>query len=648
MDTVGNCTGPVQSNILARSRSRYKGARSRPAPTQHIHLSVERTQTRLYQGKPSNATAVTRDGSAQSTSPQPYCHRTAVIARDSDQSRYRDGQRSSGRQCALAATSRGQKDDVVDHPKPLESLISMKDAAAQAPKEKASNKVQHTFDAPVSAVNAGERCVSVEYRTSRLSLSFTPSTTCAELMKEACGHWRISLDDDTMLLLESFQRLGLERPLYGHEQVRSILNSWDFDAQNVLKLMSTTRFHAMTDMSFETIGSRRTDNLSANFRHSQRPRQWEKQSMTLRSDGQISIIKKGAPVNVCHLSEFELYIPTKNSLLKGVKPPKKLCFAIKSQQKSSMFLSSESFVHFVSTNDLAVANKWCNAIRSWRSWYLTAVMGQSQSSKPFRTDVMIQQPGPTSRPKGFATLTPSPAIDMSARQSINPADERTFSSSGLLGRTYTQRRKVQEHSQQRSAGEKAYDLMQNSSRSPKYDLSELERPSPLVDLTPQYQDPPQHRKGKGFKPEVIPAGGLVEVATTPEVAIPIPPSSLWKRNELPEHGLKHSGTVRSRSQRQQRARGDVQTTTAPLARGIPRKGLIHTDDHSQGSLGHGRGVRTGDRNATTPLMNIQEPSQYAPGSLLEQVEQYNGLERRPTTIGRERTREVQVPSGEGT
>ena len=56
---------------------------------------------------------------------------------------------------------------------------------------------------------------------------------------------------------------------------------------------------------------------------------------------------------------------------------------------------------------------------------------------------------------------------------------------------------------------------------------------PLVDLTPQYVEPPQHvRKGRGFKPAQIGPGGLVECATGPEVApgaIVIPDSRDWRR-----------------------------------------------------------------------------------------------------------------------
>ncbi|CRK46884.1 hypothetical protein BN1723_001159 [Verticillium longisporum] len=44
--------------------------------------------------------------------------------------------------------------------------------------------------------------------------------------------------------------------------------------------------------------------------------------------------------------------------------------AIKSQQKNSVFLNTENFIHFLSTDDTTAARKLHKSVQEWRSWYL--------------------------------------------------------------------------------------------------------------------------------------------------------------------------------------------------------------------------------------------------------------------------------------
>jgi hypothetical protein len=89
--------------------------------------------------------------------------------------------------------------------------------------------------------------------------------------------------------------------------------------------------------------------------------------------------------SICHMSDFDIYIPTQRQLSKRIKPPKKWCFAVKSQQKSAIFLSTANFVHFFATNDKKLAAAWYSAVQGWRSWYLVNVMGKGHS-KSDKTD----------------------------------------------------------------------------------------------------------------------------------------------------------------------------------------------------------------------------------------------------------------------
>ena len=68
-----------------------------------------------------------------------------------------------------------------------------------------------------------------------------------------------------------------------------------------------------------------------------------------------------------------------------------------------------------------------------------------------------------------------------------------------------------------------------------------------MDLTPTYTPPPQHtRKGRGVRPEVIPAGGLIDLANSKvEEKIKIPEGRAWqkKTKEMQVDGLAGTGSA---------------------------------------------------------------------------------------------------------
>ena len=235
------------------------------------------------------------------------------------------------------------------------------------------------FDAPVSAVNAGERRVSVKYKEALITLPVTPSTTAQEILNSASLCMSEPIDAKTAVLLESFSQIGLERPLRRYERIRDVMNSWDNDSQNHLFIMAGDDC-AAPGLQITDAPGHQPSGISAQIYHSQRPGKWDKRWLKLREDGQIITSKNEIGVgstNICHVSDFDLYTPTAKQV-KKLKPPKKLCYALKSQQKSAMFLDGTNFVHFFCTKDKEVAYGWYDAVRSWRSWYLVNVLGEGQ------------------------------------------------------------------------------------------------------------------------------------------------------------------------------------------------------------------------------------------------------------------------------
>lgn len=482
-----------------------------------------------------------------------------------------------------------------------------------------------SFDAPISAVNAGERRVIVKFRDYLISLPVNPNTTPLDIIRATAVEKPELVDTTAFILLESFKQVGLERPLRKYEHIRDVLNSWDNDAQNTLVIVPSPTGGHDDDLDAKTISKDQPLDTSVYMYYSQKPGHWDKRWITLRSDGQV-VLKKGSDVsNICHLSDFDIYMPTPRQMSKKIKPPKKVCFAVKSQQKSSMFLSTANFVHFFSTSDKDLASSWYKVVQQWRSWYLVNMMGKGQGEAHAKkikgiTDVqVIKHKGlePTNG-KSNANGSHPPSIETavyhinsskpeSAQQRSSPnsptqqchsyewpnsprnyketngvstnqttnrtrsgppisfprkltkdvvtgaattnagrpsffqtnatkAEPEPFATNGLLGRTYSQRQKALTV-REKDSGSISGQSLTTATSQPKGETGGLKRgssqrqkPRPLVDLTPQYQEPPQHsRKGRGLTPAQVPAGGLVDIATSPDVAIQIPPTRAWRR-----------------------------------------------------------------------------------------------------------------------
>jgi len=236
------------------------------------------------------------------------------------------------------------------------------------------------FDAPISAVNAGQRIVRVKYEGTDIFLPITPSTTPVDVIRAAARQMSAPIDEKSTVLLESFKQIGLERPLRKYEHIRDVLNSWDNDAQNKLVIIPSPSGGKDDDLDVRHVLKGQPGETTVHLYHSQKPGSWDKRWITLRSDGQVVVAKRqGAETtNICHLSDFDIYIPTPRYASKKIKPPKKVCFAVKSQQKSTMFMTTENFVHFFCTSDRSLGTAWYTAVQEWRSWYLVHVMGEGE------------------------------------------------------------------------------------------------------------------------------------------------------------------------------------------------------------------------------------------------------------------------------
>ncbi|KAL4923438.1 uncharacterized protein BDV17DRAFT_285434 [Aspergillus undulatus] len=612
------------------------------------------------------------------------------------------GRAATDREVQRAADSRRQVDDAASrrhsHNEPTRKSFKdamksthAKDKTKKSPSDGGDTNAPAMIDAPVSAVNAGERQVPVQYGKHSLKLSVSPSTSAHDILVSASRSIS-EINPTRFILMESFTAQGLERPLRQYECVRDVMNSWAHDAENTLIIVPAPNAGALDFLAARNVPSNSPLDATFHIYYSQKPRKWDKRYLTIRSDGQITLSKKDMAkeqINVCHLSDFDIYSPTPTFLSDKVKPPKKICYAIKSQQKASMFLTTENFIHFFATNDKSNADGWYRAVQTWRSWYLINRLGAGQAEGNDEPECSRRRsreydPPPSSFPK---SLTKDP--DTTPTTS---SDESPFAAGGLLGRAYTLRHKAMKEREERekreaevlfnqglvgsSAAPRQHSASRPGSRTnsitsaqqPELD-SLLKRsqsikqaqapgqPKPLVDLTPVYQEPPQHtRKGRGVTVDT--GGPLIDAATGIESAggINVPPAKTWRRPTVPAatatttttgtpplppeptsevRTRNRSNTARSAIGRYRHNNNNTTTpssSTSPAGAGadfeptqeeasgfvpnslLARAGTGNQVPASGAPIGHG--VATGDRNATKPMLDVTPKSPFAEGSLL--------------------------------
>ncbi|KAI5261240.1 hypothetical protein E4T47_09476 [Aureobasidium subglaciale] len=583
-------------------------------------------------------------------------------------------------------------------------------------------------DAPGMGPNGNNRRVRVECNGTSIELPVCPTTSASDLIASAANCLSQNINLKTSILLEDYQSIGITRPFRRYEYVADVMNSWDEDRVNSLQIVPARA--VMSDpsaLSAANVPREKPRETSFLMHHSQKPGTWNKRLITIRQDGQLLAAKPNKVTetsNIGHLTDFDIYNPTARYLSKVLKPPKKICYAVKSQQKPSLFLkdSKSVYVHFFSTSDQTLASSFYEAVQGWRSWYLHNVLEEgkkkkatdldrspSKATRPPKQSSHIQQPStgsmdahyqlgsykplmendkferPTSSrgqdnafgaparkpPVRERSSHPSvlskkqllsddePLVNMAgARRTSFDADAAEFAGDGLLGRSYSTRQKVVADREAAAknpwvtgpsllSGDQAEGLNRQTSvkrtgstRRTNGTSTELKhRPStrerliaaddglkrsgssrtkapskPLVDLTPAYQPPPQHsKKGKGFHPDQVGSGGLIDNATSPEQAYTIPPAHDWRGGRANGSAAANAGVSRQRSLAHRP--GPETTDDAFTGTGL----LNSTSGGYSGKASVGRGVISGNRNAREPMLDVSEETNYVRGSLLNKV-----------------------------
>jgi hypothetical protein len=245
--------------------------------------------------------------------------------------------------------------------------------------------------------------VTVVCNEKRILLPVTPTTTPLDLIKSAATVLTDPIDVRTAVIAELFTRVSITRPLRNYEYVRDVMNSWDYDNQNELTIIdSDVDGINQDDLLSYKVPDTRPEGASCFIQYSSRPGKWSKRYLTLRPDGQLVMaksekVKEKDQENICTLTDYDIYSVTQQKLAR-IKPPKKICYAVKSMQKSNIFADESQYVHFFCTNDRSTANTFYKALQTWRSWYLKHQKGEGLRKKalPSRNMTGSAETGQTS------------------------------------------------------------------------------------------------------------------------------------------------------------------------------------------------------------------------------------------------------------
>ncbi|CAI6096441.1 unnamed protein product [Clonostachys chloroleuca] len=235
------------------------------------------------------------------------------------------------------------------------------------------------IDAPTSASNGGERRVTVRCLSSTINLPVTPDTTPVDIAYSTANFITHTINPANTIVVECYDVLGLERRVRRYERIRDVMNSWDRDQLNSLMVLCEDDLEEHRDLDAAAVS--RTEEAPTGFcyqlYHCSKPGKWNKRWITLMDNGQIFAAKRpdSKPtdkdsVMLCHLSDFDIYTPGESQMKRHIRPPKKYCYGVKSQQKANFFANQDNFLHYFCTEDRDLANRLYELIHGWRSWYL--------------------------------------------------------------------------------------------------------------------------------------------------------------------------------------------------------------------------------------------------------------------------------------
>ncbi|CAJ0650680.1 12964_t:CDS:10 [Entrophospora sp. SA101] len=171
-------------------------------------------------------------------------------------------------------------------------------------------------------------------------ISITSEMTALDVLNSLRNNKSIS-DDDSWTIFELINEFGLERPIRDWEYLSRIIETWDFDRKYAFVLKKYPYRNALTIDGFNNAVP-----PMFGFLHMEvKKNKWQKRYFHVK-DGSLYYNNNGKDTKsktsdnfLCTMANFDVY-----SLIKSCnrKPPTKFVFALKSQDKITMFENPEN------------------------------------------------------------------------------------------------------------------------------------------------------------------------------------------------------------------------------------------------------------------------------------------------------------------
>ncbi|EAQ86479.1 hypothetical protein CHGG_07732 [Chaetomium globosum CBS 148.51] len=522
--------------------------------------------------------------------------------------------------------------------------------STHSPQSPGINSIPDMARFPAEGENPTGKSVVVRCKGTTVTVLVTKETSAADLLV-SCSRSLADLgrpiNPDTSVVIEPCVRPGLERRLRQYELVWDVISAWDNDSSNFLIILSDTS-DPDRELSLSSVPKSldEPEGFVLPLYFLQRPGKWTQRFITLKENGQVFASKKQdfkpSDKNVarlCHLSDFDLYLPTEAEMRKQLRPPKRYCYAIRSQQKATLFIDSTHYCHFFCTEDPIVARQFRSAVQGWRSWYLvnkklglhekkevSSPVSLSKGDHGYRSRASTDQGsrgdycsrGRSSvdqGPRGRPSVDQAPLIQSvpSSRDDVSPdasaggvippvpplpaslqgKKAEVFTATGLLGNGYDERRQ-QVLRQEASTRHRRGTVTTSPDDGPFIDgpslLNNHAAATPTSDARPQTSgsggspaSPSRRSDRAGWFPSAV--------QHSAEQQSTRPPVSLSRRPSTSSHGPSRSRSVRQRGEQ----RGEEQLPPLPTQK-LPPQPLIDltptfVEPPQWNREGRGRGVR---------------------------------------------------------
>ncbi|KAK0739871.1 hypothetical protein B0T21DRAFT_410187 [Apiosordaria backusii] len=242
--------------------------------------------------------------------------------------------------------------------------------------------------------NGARNSVTIVCKRDFVDVAINRETTARDVLVELKSGGQLT-ELSSGVIVEQFNSFDLERPLRLQERLYDVVESWSTDSTNTLALSQDAR---QRDLRLDLEGAPKTREAPPGFcqqMYYRNPKgKWSKRLIILSEDGKMIASKTPNPkhghkdvVALCHLSDYDMYNPTEAAMRKKLKPPKRYCYAMKSQEKINTFLNTEKYAQYLCTEDPEIARKFRSHVQAWRNWHLAKSLLKEPEKPPQITTV---------------------------------------------------------------------------------------------------------------------------------------------------------------------------------------------------------------------------------------------------------------------